>query len=657
MFRQVAERYSNNWAIAGPGQRLTYGELEKQTNNLANFLLDNGAVCGSVIGILVEDPIAAITAILSILKAGSIYVPLDVSLPDRRLAAMLEEVKPSWIVTEVGMVERLKTITREVDQSPKVILTDDLIRKTFSSAREMLPAFSGKLTVVSGLAEYHNPCAPTVSFDHNQMCYVYFTSGSTGKPKGIAGRLKGIDHFIRWEIETLQIREGIRVSQLLPLSFDGSVRDIFVPLCSGGTVCVPDSREILWDSQALLKWLDEQEINLVHCVPSLFRALINAGPRAEQLKSLQHIVMAGEAVLPADVGRWMEIFSDRVQLVNLYGTSETTLAKFAYFIKESDKDRPSIPVGKPIPGARALVLDEKCRVCPTGAVGEIYIRTPYRSLGYFNRPELTCEVFVKNPLSDDPEDIVYKTGDLGRILEDGNFEFIGRKDQQVKIRGVRVELGEVENALREHEAVQDVAVIDRAGPDSTKYLCAYVVAGKVTSAELYETAIRQLPAYIAPSAFVFMDKLPRTISGKIDRRALPELEQANGAREYIEPQNELEEVVAGIWAETLGLKRVSIRDNFFQLGGHSLLSTQVVSRIREALMMDLPLSCLFEYPTVETLSSHLVTIEPSPGHVEKVARLLKRVNSMSDENLKKVLNEKMCEVKTNEYQQYVRREA
>jgi amino acid adenylation domain-containing protein len=631
MFQQAVEKYETDPAIISSEGQLTYRELDQKANNLANFLVDAGVRPGTLIGIALEDPVATITAIHAILKVAAVYVPLDPTFPDARLAAMIEQTRPELFVIDQSFLDRVSALAEETGLEAKVVVVHNDEGESIAN---------DYVRCIPGYQQYWNPQMVQVPLDPDQMCYVYFTSGSTGTPKGIGGRLKGIDHFIRWEIETLGLGEGTRVSQLLSLTFDGSVRDIFVALCSGGAICIPDDRQLLLDAPRLIEWLDRQRVNLIHCVPSLFRTLINAAPRTEQLTALKHIVMAGEPVMPADVKRWTDIFGERVQLVNLYGTSETTLAKFAYFIKSADKNRTSIPVGKPTPGARALVLDQKGRLCPPGTVGEIYIRTPYRSLGYINQPGLTSEVFVKNPFTDDPADIVHKTGDLGRILEDGNFEFLGRKDQQVKVRGMRVELAEIENILRQHEAVKDVAVIDREDAASNKFLCAYVVTEGTPNGELRELAASHLPDYMIPSAFIEMEKLPRTLSGKIDRRALPGLAQATESLEFIAPRTDIEEVVAVVWAEVLGLKRVSIRDNFFQLGGHSLLATQVVSRIREALQVEVPLSVLFQGTTVENFARLLVTHERKPGQVEKAARILKQIASMSAEETRRMLQDK-----------------
>lgn len=597
MFHHSVDNFNKEVAISSTNKSITYGELEKKANRLGNFLLDSGVSKGDVVAILVGDIVEAITSMIAVLKAGGTFVPLDASLPEKRLEAMIEVVAPACFIIERSLLGKINYAMPDGGKKAKVICLDDC----------EAGAEAG-LNPVSGYSDYQNTSRPSTTYAPDDMCYIYFTSGSTGKPKGIAGRMKGIDHFIRWEIENLGVTRGTRVSQMLPLSFDGSLRDLFVPLCAGGTVCVPEGRETLLDAEKLVEWIDQQQINIIHCVPSLFRSIINQATDPSLFQALKYILLAGEPLLPTDVGRWTEVFQERTQLINLYGTSETTMAKFIYFVNPVDKDRPSIPIGQPMTGARAVIMDEKGNACPPGVVGEIYIRTPYRSLGYYNQPELTKEVFIQNPFSDDPTDIVYKTGDLGRMLDDGNYEYLGRRDQQVKVRGIRVELAEIESLLRGHEAVKDVAVVDQDSPDGSKYLCAYAVLGQeVEVGALRDHLSDYLPDYMVPSAFLIMDQLPRTISGKVDRRALPVIRvaQANSDKNYVAPRNPIEEVVAGIWSRVLGLPRVSITDNFFQLGGHSLLATQIISRIRSVFQVEVPLQTLFESPTLVNLAQKI----------------------------------------------------
>ncbi|HSE16232.1 MAG TPA: amino acid adenylation domain-containing protein, partial [Pyrinomonadaceae bacterium] len=597
-FYQSAERFAGQIAIDSADKSITFRKLDDESNRLANFLVAEGVAKGAPVAILTDDAVHAITSILGILKAGCVFVPLDPRIPEKRVEAMVGCVTPQWFVGEGKFLERIDRLASSLDLHVQVICpappeTGD-VGKTY-----------GNLTLRRGFETYSNTERPVVVSEPDDMCYIYFTSGSTGLPKGIAGRLKGVDHFIAWEIETLQLTPGTRVSQLLNFTFDGSLRDIFVALCAGGTICIPENRDTILDARKLVNWIDEQKINVIHCVPSLFRSLVNEATDPNLFAALRYILMAGEPLLPADVGRWMSAFGERVQLVNLYGTSETTMAKFAYFVTAADVARQSIPVGKPIPGARAVLVDEKGKACPPGNIGEIYIRTPYRSHGYYNQPELTKEVFIQNPFSKDPTDIVYKTGDLGRILSDENYEFLGRLDQQVKVRGVRVELAEIDNLLRKHEAVKEVAVVDYETPDGNKSLCAYVVLqNAVDLGDLRDFIAEYLPDYMVPSTFLLIDNLPRTISGKVDRRALPTPMQAQLERsgEFTAPQTSIEEMLASVWSRILGIKNIGREQNFFQLGAHSLMATQITSRIRSIFQVELPLQSLFESPTIAGLA-------------------------------------------------------
>jgi amino acid adenylation domain-containing protein len=599
LFEQTARSFPSDTAIAGKDKTITYHELECRANALANFLISRGTAKGSIIAMILQDPFEAVTAILGILKAGCAFVSLDPELPLKRLEAMVEHISPAWLLLEAKFLKLGAKLAPCAGPEARLFCTDG---QSVTAGTVLPDSYAGSYQ------DNFDTGQPSIVHEPDDISYLYFTSGSTGKPKPIAGRLKGIDHFIKWEIDTLGIDRGARVSWLLPLTFDGSLRDIFVPLCSGGSVCVPDGKQTILDAPRLIDWLNEQSINLVHCVPSLFRSIVNETIADTDFESLRYILMAGEPLLPSDVKRWTDTFGDRVQLVNLYGTSETTMAKFFYFVQAADTRRQSIPIGNPMPGARATVVDDGGKVCPPGVIGEILIRTPYRSLGYYKQPELTKQAFIQNPFSDDPDDIVYKTGDLGRVLENGDFEYLGRKDGQVKVRGVRVELGEVENVLRRHEAVDDVAVIDQEDLSGNKILCAYLVLrSQVSLGELSGHTAEYLPGYMVPSAFIVMDVLPRTISGKVNRRALPSANQAleSQRREHVAPRTAVEEMIAAIWMRVLGLKSISIHDSFFQLGGHSLLATQIASRIRHVFQVELPLQALFEAPTIAKLAQKI----------------------------------------------------
>jgi amino acid adenylation domain-containing protein len=633
MFSRAAERFKHNVAIESLDKTVTYNELENESNNLANFLISSGASKGAIVAVLAEDTISVITAILAIMKAGCAFVPLDPSTPVNRIETMMTEVSAEWFIVESGVFEKVATLAAKTASRPKVICIDKV---------DVGDRCHDKLIHLANYATYLNVEKPSVPLDPDHMCYVYFTSGSTGRPKGIAGRLKSVSHFVEWEIKTFNVGEGTRVSQLTAPSFDALLRDVFTPLCAGGVVCAPRGNEITLDVNQLIEWINDKQINLIHCVPSIFRAIVNQDLNPSYFLSLKHILMSGEPLLPSDVRRWMTVYGERVQLVNLYGPTETTMVKFFYFVKPSDKDRRFIPIGKPMEGAAAIIVDANGKACPPGTVGEIYIRTPYRTLGYFNQPELTNEVFIQNPFNDDPTDLVYKTGDFGRVTADGNYEFLGRKDQQVKIRGVRIELREIEDAFRRHDSIADVTVIDREDQSGYKYLCAYIVQnGRFELGALREFLSAYLPDYMMPSAFVVMDELPRTISGKVDRRALPTPDQARKDLEanYVAPRTPVEGMLADIWGQVLGIPRVGIHDNFFVSGGHSLLAMQVLNRVRTAFGVELPLRRLFGATTVAELALVVTQAQVEQENAEEMAQMIESIRHLSDEDLEHLLAE------------------
>ena len=604
IFDRAAAQFGPLPAIERGGDALSYEELARRSNRLANFLVASGLRPGARIAVLTEDVFDVVTAMLASFKARCVYVPLDPSAPEKRLAALAADVTPEVFVTEPGLVE--------------------VVGRTARGARAVCLGGGGTdaegVTLLRGFESFADAGDPGLAPEPDDTCYVYFTSGSTGRPKGIAGRLKAVSHFIRWETRELGLGEGVRVSQLVSTTFDAFLRDVFVPLSVGGTVCAPPDREALLDPAALVTWLDRARVNLVHCVPSQFRVILSGGLEPGLFEALRHVLLSGEPLLPSDVRRWTAVFGDRVRLVNLYGPTETTMTKFFYFVKPSDAERAFVPIGQPMPGARAILLDERGHPCPPGAVGEIYIRTPFRSHGYWNRPDLTREVFVQNPFGQDPQDVIYKTGDLARVHEDGNFQILGRKDQQVKIRGVRVELTEVEGLLREHEAVADAAVAARTDPSGFDYLCAYVAPkSPVESRELHAFLAAQLPAHTLPSSFVFVESLPLTPSGKLDRQALVSLDGGRGAA-HVAPRTDLERKLVEIWQEVLGQAGLGVSDNFFEVGGHSLVAMRAVSRIHKELNARVELREFFANPTVETLAlligssrpAEYVEIQPVP---------------------------------------------
>lgn len=606
--------HQNKTAIETQDRSVSYRELEQRSDKVRDLLSARGIQKRSVIALLMDDTVELVASILGILKADCVFVPVDPRYPANRIQAMILTAGPQGFLVQGRFAELAKTILTNNRQECAIIAIDD-------------PATD------AGNAVAQRKEAGSPDEKPKDMGYIYFTSGSTGQPKGIAGNLRGLSHFINWESEALGVSEDFRVSQLTPPSFDPFLRDIFLPLCAGGTLCIPPDRDTVLDAEKLVKWIDYSGITLIHCTPSLFRSILNQPLSGDRFHSLKYIVLAGEQIFPSDLKKWFSIFDDRIQLVNLYGPTETTLAKFCHFVRRSDQERRIVPVGKPIRGAEALVLSDTRELCPAGVAGEICIRTNYRSFGYYKQPELTREVFVQNPLNfGDPDDLIYRTGDIGRVLPDGEFELIGRRDNQVKIRGVRVELGEIEKLLRDHPDISDAAVRDWDDDNHQKFLCAYIVSDREPAALKLTSFLGQwLPETSVPSVFMKIEELSLNLNGKIDRRALPDPRtRVTKESGYTAPRNDIEKKTAEIWQAILHIPRISIHDTFFSLGGHSLMATRVVAKMRKEFQVEVPLRLLFEHPTIASLAE--VVTGKIEGKWQKVEAGTEGTSSSLNEN-------------------------
>ncbi len=401
---EIVDKYPDYCAIEYADQSLTYRELDKISNIIANFILSKGLKKETKIGILVQDRSLQISLMLGVLKAGCIFVPFDPAYPIKRTELMVRQVDLDLVFTD----EEYSNLFNGLDICLASEMLKDLLNNSAMGKR------------------------PEMEYQMDQKMYIYFTSGSTGKPKGILGTCKGLLHFVMWEIDKFNVAPGFRITQLASPAFDASLKDIFVPLCAGGTICIPESREIYLDAIRFAQWVDNSKVNMIQCVPSLFKILSSGNLTNDHFKELKYILLAGEKISPKTLAQWYEIFDERIQIVNLYGPTETTLIKTFYFIQKSDITRKSIPIGQPMKGARVIILDEDMNICEEGRIGEIYIRTPFMTLGYFNDPELTKEKFIPNPFNNNPKDLLYKTGDMGSWMFDGNLEFLGRKDHQLR---------------------------------------------------------------------------------------------------------------------------------------------------------------------------------------------------------------------------------
>ncbi|HLP61673.1 MAG TPA: amino acid adenylation domain-containing protein, partial [Candidatus Deferrimicrobium sp.] len=594
------QKYRDHVAIENGDCHITYSQLESKSNCIYRWITGEGIQPESFIGICLDDTSDIIPVMIGILKARCVFTILDTALPRQRLLNMIRLTHLKIIFA--GAQNKKMLFGDGFENSVTVIEADELFYRT----GDALPL----------------PCPQPGAGQYNRedKIYIYFTSGSTGMPKAIVGKNKSLLHFIDWEIETFGIDKTFRFSQWITPGFDAFLRDVFTPLCAGAMICIPPRKLLEIAGYELIHWLNARHICLIHCVPSIFR-LINIftekDAAKENFKALKMVVMSGEKINPHELSRWFGVFEERIQLINLYGPTETTMTKTYYFIGPADGERPIVPVGKPMPGARILILDEDMQPCPKKFIGEIYIRTPFGTYGYYNDPQANKDKFIPNPFTNDAGDLLHKTGDLGRLLDDGNIEVLRRVDRQLKIRGVRVEPEEIENILLKHPAVAEVAVTGKKNSAGEVFLCAYFVprqAGSgavatedITAGELGNYLAVDLPPYMIPAFFIPLDKMPLTPNGKIDIMALPELRLEQD--HYIPPANEIEKKLTVIWSQVLDVDRdkISMDANFFRMGGHSLNAAILTSMINHHLAIKVPLAEIFKTPSIRGLAHYINT--------------------------------------------------
>ncbi len=565
LFAEQAARTPDAPAVVHGETSLTYAELDARAGALAGELRARGVGPEVPVGVSLERGIDLVVALLGVLRAGGVYVPLDPAYPAERLEYML------------------------ADSGARVVLTLDRLA-------ERVPEFGG--TVVLLDTPHPRPLPHKGGGEHyvspDNLAYVVYTSGSTGRPKGVAVTHGAASNLLSQAVETFGAHPGSRVLQTASLSFDASLLEVFLALFSGAALHVAD-RETVLSGTALGALLREREIDVWVSTPPLLESLPDA-----DLPALRTVSTGGERCSGELAARW----SAGRRLLNMYGPTETTIYATGHLCAEGAAEAP--PIGRPVAGARAYVLDRRGEPVPVGMPGELCVGGAGLARGYLGEPARTAERFVPDGVSGEAGARLYRTGDRVRWLASGELEFLGRVDEQVKLRGLRIEPGEIEAALLEHPGVRAAAVVVREDAPGRRMLVGYVVAanGALSVAEVRDRARRRLPEYMVPGAVVVLEALPLTPAGKLDRRALPAPSGA-GDEAYAAPRTPTEEVVAGIFAEVLGAGRVGAHDNFFELGGHSLLATRVVARVAPALGVELPLRVLFEAQTVAGLAERI----------------------------------------------------
>ncbi len=578
-----AKRTPRKAAIMQGDQHWDYHEVAMQAMAVAATLRAHGIGRGDVVALVGHPTAGLIVSMCAVLMSGGVFVTIDPALPLARQRLMR---------TESGAKISCRIGPSHSEEGEAMVGADVPFLQWRADLSDALPP-------PGAAGSKHD--LPDV--DGNDPAYVFFTSGSTGNPKAILGCHKGLSHFLQWQRATFLIGPDDRIAQLAGLSFDVVLREVFLPLTSGATLCLPEERDRL----SVLAWLERERISLAHATPTLLQSWMLQDTRDFDLSGLRWLLISGEPLADSLVRRWRERFSGSGQLVNLYGPTETTMIKCFHRVPE--EAAPGIqPIGRPLPETQVLILSPEGRLCAPGELGEIVLRTPFRTLGYLNLPEETRQRFRPNPFRQDADDLLYFTGDSGRCRVDGILEFVGRLDDQVKIRGVRVEPAEVTATLTRHQAVRRGLVVASADAEGQYDLVAYVVTDSrdpITAGQLRTYLGSHLPSALIPRHFVFLDELPLTATGKVDRRALPAPERGEPATsdDAVAPQDRTEKSLRDIFAHVLRMERVGLHDGFFDLGGHSLLAMQVLARIREFFGIELPLRTLFEKPTVAELAN------------------------------------------------------
>ncbi|AIA70439.1 hypothetical protein EV46_07535 [Pectobacterium atrosepticum] len=577
LFETQVEQTPDATAIVFEEQHVTYDELNRRANRLAHHLLSFGVKPDDRVAICLERSPDMVVGLLGILKAGAAYVPLDPSYPAERLAYMLDDADPVALLTHSSLIESFS------HTSPTIVLDN---AAPFDACPDTNP-------VIQGLNAAH-------------LAYIIYTSGSTGKPKGVMVEHRGLSNYIQWAREYYVTSNSLDSIVSSPVAFDATVTSLYLPLLCGGKIqLIHDGQEL---TELLPALLATQPGTLIKITPTHLAAL------GQELQSTHRVcpdllfVVGGEALSSATVALWQTLSSGS-RIINEYGPTETVVGCITFDACTPNSLTDNVPIGRPIANTCIYILDAKGQPAPVGVAGEIYIGGAGVARGYLNRPDLTAERFIADPFSDSENAQIYKTGDLGRWLPDGNIEYLGRNDFQIKVRGFRIEPGEIEARLMAYPGVREALVIAREDSPGDIRLVAYLIAQP--GSELIPSVLRKalalhLAEYMVPSAFVTLDAFPLTPNGKLDRKALPVPEQsAIVSRGYEAPVGELEMALTEIWQNLLGLERVGRHDHFFELGGHSILAVQCVTRVRQMLGLDLQVQKIFANPVLSDLAQEL----------------------------------------------------
>jgi amino acid adenylation domain-containing protein len=608
LFEAQVERSPQAIALTSGETQMTYRELNQQANQLAHYLQKLGVGPGTLVGLCLERSLAAVVGMLAILKAGGAYVPLDPGYPAERLAFMLQAAQIPVLVTQQRWLQQFQAT------SPQTICLDT------------------DWTVIAQQPTEN----PTCAVNAEDLVYLIYTSGSTGQPKGAGVYHRGFVNLLHWFVGEFGLTSQDRGLLITSVSFDLTQKNIFAPLIIGATLHLMPSE--YYDVQVIAQTIREKNITLLNCTPSAFYPFVEDLDTSsfEQLQSLRYLFLGGEAISLRRLQNWRESVHFHAEIVNTYGPTECSDVVAFYRLNQREAFvESSVPLGKPIANTQLFILDEHLHLLPVGAIGELYIAGSGLGAGYINDPALSATRFPSHPFSARPGERLYKTGDLARYLSDGNIEFLGRQDYQIKLRGFRIEPGEIEARLESHPAVRQSVVIVHEDSRGQKRLVAYFVPAQEQCPSVEDLRAhlqRCLPAYMIPTTFIMLAALPLTLSGKVNYQALPdplltgdgETELANVRPEsssaYVSPRNEMEQTIVPIWEEYLGIKAPGVYDRFDELGGDSLMVLQIIARLYNIFLVRLSVRDFMTGPTVANVAA---TIQK---------RLEQQINSWDETN-------------------------
>ncbi|MGA4721898.1 amino acid adenylation domain-containing protein [Fictibacillus nanhaiensis] len=599
LFEEQVKRTPMNVAVQFEKSTLTYEELNQQANRFANYLLRSGLEVGDVVGIAMERSIELIITVMGILKAGGAYVPIDPQQSIERNTYMLEQSNAKIIISQKEACRAIPEGNYNLVFFGEIL--PELIKESYIDLN--------------------------IDLNSEHSAYLIYTSGSTGTPKGVLVPHRAISNHTLWKQREFPLGNQDVVLQKTAFTFDVSASEIFAPLISGAKLLMAKPNGHL-DPEYLLDVIKNENVTLLQVVPTMLNLLTEYGEKLTACTSLNRVFCGGEYLKSDLVKQFYSLHQG--QLINLYGPTESCIDS-TYWICDRDSNINQIPIGYSIQGYDAYILNSQLELLPTGVIGELYIGGKGLATGYINRSDLTAERFIPNPFKYDGSRL-YKTGDLARFLPDGSIEYIGRKDQQIKINGNRIELEEIEASMKHHPNVIDAVVTSEKDPYENTFLVAYYVKREsnsmISNSELNDFLNQKLPYYMVPSKYICLESLPTTSSGKVDRKSLPKNDFYDEApkKNFEGPGTLIEAKMVGIWSEVFKVDLISINDNFFELGGHSLIAIRIVSRVRDVFNMDIPIRCIFENPVLKEYCQYIEEKVGSQQHLEEGICLEERQN-------------------------------